>query len=109
MACVKGRPRFEVVLLRMDRDGSGRYSVRQPVESSGESAAARARGPRGFFWASGSRMGNRTGEGDPIFAIYSPRARVASMEDGVKKHSAVFAQHVAVARSSSKIHGSQLS
>jgi hypothetical protein len=65
---VKGRPRREVVLFRIDRETRGRYSVRQPVESSGASAAERARPTRGLVSNSASRMGKRLF----IFAIYSP-------------------------------------
>ena len=42
MPCVNGIPRLEVTLLKMEREASGRYSVRQPVESRGALAAARA-------------------------------------------------------------------
>src|SRR5258708_2701426 len=69
MAWVKGSPGFEVVLLRMEWLSSGRYSVRQRVESRGAASAARARGPRRCW--SGLRMGKRV----CIFAICSPLNR----------------------------------
>ena len=40
---MKGKPRLDATLLTTERERSGRYSVRQPVESSGASAAVRAR------------------------------------------------------------------
>src|SRR5580698_2951333 len=79
MACVKGTPRFEVTLLMIEREASGRYSVRQPVESSGASAAIRARGPlRGVSRVGVPRLGAsgfsvlRIGKRGIIFAICSP-------------------------------------
>src|SRR5579863_10346717 len=65
MAWVNGRPRLETTLDRMERVWMGRYSVRQPVESSGATSAARASGARR---GSESRMGKRLS----VFAIYSP-------------------------------------
>jgi hypothetical protein len=59
----------------MERERSGRYSVRQPVSASGASAAMRARGVMrgsGSIWP---RMVKRDGEivkVFAIFAIYSP-------------------------------------
>src|SRR5579862_675792 len=75
MACVNGSPRFETVLLTMDREGSGRYSVRHPVDSRSASAAERARPIRGDW-----RMGKRVS----IFAFYSPFERVRPALSGVK-------------------------
>src|ERR1039458_2548767 len=67
MAWLKGKPRFEVTLLRIVRLVSGRYSVRHPLESSGPGAALRANP----FNGEGCRMG-KTGKSDSTFAIYSP-------------------------------------
>jgi len=83
MAWLKGKPRFEVTLLRMVRLVSGRYSVRQPVESSGASAAVRAKPISGEGCGEGCRMG----KSDSIFARYSPSfqsspARVRRQEGG---------------------------
>src|SRR5580693_5225791 len=79
MACVKGTPRFEVTLLMIEREASGRYSVRQPVESSSASAAILARGPlRDLSRVGAPRPGVsgfgvlRMGKRGTIFAIYSP-------------------------------------
>src|ERR1039458_2491023 len=70
MAWLKGKPRFEVTLLRIARLVSGRYSVRHPLESSGASAAA----PANHFNGDGCRMG-KTGKSDSTFAIYSPKSQ----------------------------------
>src|SRR5579863_9310567 len=66
MVWVKGSPRRETVLPRIDRVSIGRYSVRQPVESRGARSAALASGP--MLGESQSRIGNSAGS----FAICSP-------------------------------------
>src|SRR5579863_6983090 len=72
MAWLKGMPRREFTLLTIERERSGRYSVRQPVESSGASAAVLAKPVKVRELGSELRMGKRLSTLAFIFAIYSP-------------------------------------
>src|ERR1700675_4031493 len=90
MVWVKGNPRWEVVFPTMDRVSIGRYSVRHPVESSGASAAERAR--REGIWLS------RMGKSVSTFAICSPNRTTLCQTDAVRQAGAADAEFGAVQR-----------
>ena len=75
MAWVKGSPRFDWTLDRIERAGNGRYSVRQPVASSGAEAAERANEDILRGLGSESSMGKR---GESVFAICSPSEKASA-------------------------------
>src|SRR6516162_5967262 len=69
MACVNGKPRLLCTLEMMERDWTGRYSVRWPAESRGAAAAERASRLRR---RAGSAGRPATGKRGAVFAISSP-------------------------------------